>query len=443
LQRRSPRLAGPLQPLTRAAARHPVAAVLLVALVARVFVAVLSSAVTRGVLIPDESQYIDLARTVAEGGTADEWAPAYGQTLYDATAVFTGPLVWLFQVFGPSRLVGELYSAVVGATVAGLTVAIGRRFLQLRFAVIAGLVVALMPSQVLFSSVVLREAHVWLGLALIALGVVVMAGSGWQRIAGGLALAVAGLFMLDYLREQTMFVAAWAFLAAVLLTTGRRWLPRAGAALAVVALVPLVAGFGVGGLKVSSKYGSHLEETRAKLAVGAHSAIVKATAPTPSNGTSSSYTQPAPDTEEPVSSNISRLPQGLLDVTVRPYPWEATTGIALLLARLENILWYALYALAAVGAVVALRRRSARLALQFPVLVTGLIVGVGAVTQGNLGTAFRHRDQILWAVALGAAGGLQWLVTESRFARPRASEEAEPAPVVGAPPRAQEPLGVG
>ena len=175
-------------------------------------------------------------------------------------------------------------SALFGAAAAGITVAIGCWFMRPRFAVLAGLVVALMPSQVLFSSVVLREAHVWFALVLIALGTVTMAGTGWRRIACGAAFAVVGLFLLDYLREQTMFVAAWAFFAAVLLTTARPWLPRAAAALAVVALVPLAGGFGIGGEKVASKYANHLGETRPKLAVGAHSAIVQPTQPAPLEG---------------------------------------------------------------------------------------------------------------------------------------------------------------
>ena len=108
MQQRSPRLAAPLQPLSRAVARHPALAVFALALVVRVVVAVLSATFTRGVLIPDEGQYIDLARTVAHGGTADSWAPAYGQTLYDSTEAFIAPLVGLFKLFGPTRLLGEL-----------------------------------------------------------------------------------------------------------------------------------------------------------------------------------------------------------------------------------------------------------------------------------------------------------------------------------------------
>jgi hypothetical protein len=94
---------------------------------------------------------------------------------------------------------------------------------------------------------------------------------------------------------------------------------------------------------------------------------------------------------------------------MRPYPWESAPSLSLALARVENLEWYLLYVLAAIGLVASLRRRSARLALQFPLALFLLMTGIAAVTQGNLGTAFRHRDQVLWALALGAAAGAQWL----------------------------------
>jgi hypothetical protein len=97
-----------------------------------------------------------------------------------------------------------------------------------------------------------------------------------------------------------------------------------------------------------------------------------------------------------------------------------------LLARIENLEWYVLYALAITGIVASVRRRAARTALAFPLFVMGMLIGIAALTQGNLGTAFRHRDQMLWALALCAAAGLQWLVRESRWAR-RPAASTEPA----------------
>ena len=53
--------------------------------------------------------------------------------------------------------------------------------------------------------------------------------------------------------------------------------------------------------------------------------------------------------------------------------------------------------------------------------VLGMLAGIAALTQGNLGTAFRHRDQVVWVLALCGAAELQWLVLQSRWARTRPS----------------------
>jgi hypothetical protein len=66
-----------------------------------------------------------------------------------------------------------------------------------------------------------------------------------------------------------------------------------------------------------------------------------------------------------------------------------------------------------------------------------MMIGIAAVTQGNLGTAFRHREQVLWVLALGAAAGAEWLWARRRRIEPGGSPAAvsrrmDEAPVVDA-----------
>src|SRR4051812_26787619 len=131
---------------------------------ARLAVAIASAIFTDGYLIPDEHLYVDLGTTVVHGKTPEQWYPGYGQSFYDSAWAFNAPLVFLFRIFGPERIVGQLFAVAAGVAAAGITVAIGIRFLRPAFAVLAGAIVALTPSQVLFSSVVLREGEVWLCL---------------------------------------------------------------------------------------------------------------------------------------------------------------------------------------------------------------------------------------------------------------------------------------
>jgi hypothetical protein len=211
--------------------------------------------------------------------------------------------------------------------------------------------------------------------------------------------------------------------------------PRVVVALTLAAIVPWIGQVGVGGWQLAAGAFPRLGATRATLAVGANSAFGEPAQPPPAP-TQATDAAGAPaivartEKDKAITSGFSHLPEGLLNVTMRPYPWESTPSLSLFLARVENVGWYLLYALCALGIVVSIRRRAARLALQFPMLLLGMMVGIAALTQGNLGTAFRHRDQVLWALALGAAAGAQWLSV--RWAQRRAA----PSPAVAATPPA-------
>ena len=108
-----------------------------------------------------------------------------------------------------------------------------------------------------------------------------------------------------------------------------------------------------------------------------------------------------------LSTSIKRIPQGILDTLVRPLPWESHSSTAMLLAGFESIFWVSLYGLAICG--VWTQRRSFRLLL-FPTLLVVVIGMAGAMSHGNLGTAFRHRGQLCFALVVLAVGGVQGLV---------------------------------
>jgi hypothetical protein len=391
---------------------HPVASVVAVALLVRAMLAIGSAVVTDRYVIPDEGLYMAMGRTFVSGVPLETWYPGYGQSFYESLLGFNAPLVFLFGLFGADPVVGRLFSAVVGAAAAGITVAIGLRFLRPAFAAAAGLIVAVTPSQVLFSSAVLREAHVWLSLTLVGLGVVLMAGRDGRRFAVGVATVALGLLYLGQLRDQTLLAAAWAVPVALLIAPRRLWVPRMAVAIALAILMPSVGGIGYAGLTAVRGNADRLQEVRATLGADANTAFEPSqpSGSTPTSGQPDSASGlPAAEGDTSIVAGFGNLPRALLNVTMRPYPWESAPSLSLALARVENLEWYLLYVLAALGLVVSVRRRSARVALSFPLVLFLLMTGMAAVTQGNLGTAFRHRDQVLWALALGAAAGAQWL----------------------------------
>ena len=104
-------------------------------------------------------------------------------------------------------------------------------------------------------------------------------------------------------------------------------------------------------------------------------------------------------------ASIRSVPNGLAAFFIRPLPWEVTgeNSLAFRLASVENILWLVGYGFALFGIRPLWRQHPAMLVFGASYL---LLIGlVASVTQGNLGTVFRHRIQVLWVVVLLAALG--------------------------------------
>jgi hypothetical protein len=434
-----------------AAVAHPFRTTSIVALVARLAFVLIEGPITKArYLIPDEQQYVELADTVKRGYPADVWFPNYGHRLYSDTWPLTGVLRFLYDVFGTSRHLGQLWSVVIGVLVAVVTVALARRVLSPPFALLAGLIAALVPSQILWSSVVLRETWVWLALAGIAYSLATAVTRRGTALVLPLAGVIAGLWALHHLRNQTLLAAAWAVALTGWFVHGRRL--RLGAGLAVVGLAaPVVLGLGIGGYGYIKQNVPTLSERRTYLALDADTGVTDVTQiapastvpevidpetgeviggggpsgppPTLPNGdpapTTTTIVQTTPTTiritgpntlvvrgyhgelyavEESYGASARHLPRGLKAFLLQPFPWEATPKADVMLAKFENLGWYALYALALAGLVIGRRKPE----LVFPLLVVGAICGIAFVTQGNVGTAFRHRGQLLWALVIFA-----------------------------------------
>lgn len=425
---------------------HPHMTVLIVAAVARLTTVVAVGPLRAGVVVPDETQYLGLAAAVASGRGAESWQPGYGGALYFSTATFMRPLSALVWIFGPHQLVGQLLAAVFGVATAVLTTLLAIRLVRRRLAVLAGLIVALLPSQVLWSSLVLRESMVWTTLVLLALTISwAAAARSWrQQLGWGLASALS-LYGLADLRGQTAVVAAFALLGAALVVRTPHRVRLIVGALAIASLAPALASAGPFGYTVIETALPRLAVIRANLSLGAHSSTVRvrplppapatsrATASATSGGSSAtpSAAPSAPaavvtdaegnryavDDTSPASS-VATIPRGLVDVTLRPFPWEPASDSSVRLAQVENVAWGGLYLLALAGVGTTWRRREE---LAFPALVGVGLLLVAAVTQGNLGTAFRHRSQMLWLLAIFAVLGAQWLQGQRTSRQPEAA----------------------
>ena len=483
------------------AVRYPVRTTFVVALTARLMVVISSHVLNRWPLIPDEMGYVELATLAAGGRTNDYCCGGYGNALYESTKLFTWQIHGLVELFGPVVWILQLPAMIFGVATAVLTAWIARKFMSPQWALSVGLVMALMPSAVLLSSVVLRESLIWFLLALAAWLVI---RSSESNTAGQLVLSAAGLLvlvvLLGWLRDQIALLVAWSLIFPALIVRYRRRL-RIGLALLVLVAGPWFAGVGPAGFTLIEDAVPKMATIRTWMSLEAESAISEFTvlndeaslvnvnvlpARIPDWVPDGTYTwedgkyswesegfaadpeeefAADPEEEERVErehdrldaksadagipgavkisqrspkvavvdgkemqivldhyrntilvdnsaySNLLHLPKGLAAWYFRPFPWEGLNKSVSLdkqMASLENVIWMALYLLAAFGIRPLWKKQPALSGFVWAFFIaTGLSA---ALTQGNLGTAFRHRVQVLWLVALLAGVGGEYIL---------------------------------
>lgn len=374
-----------------------------VALVLRVVLAVAIYVHYGGSLFGDDRAYSDIAEQAANG--SDRGWSDYTQLLYPRTGVLVGPVTVLYEIFGPVKLLGQLWVVLLGSLSAALTARLGLEFLDRRFALAAGLLVALIPSQVLWSSLIMKDAGVWVVLA--GLGVVVAVANRTEsaRRLAALGVLAAGLVtLLGFLRLHTLEIAAVALVIASAFGVRQlRW-PRIAGALVILLCVPVFFNMTVAGFDFVRYNSGTLEQRRADNAKDAATAVAPTTP------------DPNLQGESPLHAELSYLPKGIAVVALRPWPWESGKSNGIKLARLEAVLWYAVLALAIFGLVTGVRRGQLP-ALAFPLLTAGAILVMYGLTEGNVGTAYRHRNEVVGTVALLAAAGMSRIAARRREAR--------------------------
>lgn len=454
---------------------HPLWTVFIVAFVTRIFIAAVLTKYFSGTLVLDDTTYHKMAMQMAEGATAS-WDD-FTNSLYWSTAAFMVPITALYEIFGPSAFVGQMFVAVMGTFAAVFVTGLALEFLSPRWAVVAGAIVALLPSQAFWSSMLMKDASVWFALAGLGAIAAAAARSTGRHLALLGVAAGALLFMLSYLRLHTLVVAVWALIIAAFFGIRQDRLARIAGALVLGITIPWVFGaIGPAGLSLVVNHGS-LEERRFQNALGANTAILptegiytqvddipvkeleakaqeletqagklesEATRVEPSSppraatlreqardirgeadalrlrtekvrasaGTDEgSLPVPTSAGDAPLNANIRHVPRGLSVMLLEPFPLPFAGSISLKLARLESLLWYPLLLLAAIGFGTV---RPYLRQMVFPILVGGGIVLMYALSEGNIGTAHRHRGEFVWVVALLAALGLRRLTAKRR-----------------------------
>jgi len=398
---------------------HPGLAAFAVAALLRGLVATGLTLAVEGPVFGDDYFYWALARRIALGSVA----MGADESSADArNAAFIWPLVVLYRVFGPRELVAPLWAALMGSLTAGFTAITAARAAGPRAGLVAGGVVALLPSVVLWSSITLKDSSVWAVLAAMAAVAAAASDAHRRRLLGLGALAGLLALLMGYLRWHTLIVLSLALVFAALLGPRNGRLARTGGAALLALVVPMAIGIGPLGIDFVRSVGS-LEERRQANAEHAATAFVDpsdhiagafgpggSASPTPSVRAGKEANVPPQEVWfRPVGAgaDLQALPRGVSVMLLEPYPWDRVRNNSMRMAQIENVLWYPVLALALVGLRDAWRRRSHVI---FPLAAWAGLMVLYALVEGNFGTAFRHRAEFVWAVAIMAGVGLARLL---------------------------------
>jgi hypothetical protein len=397
---------------------HPYLSVTVLALVARAVTAVVVWAAFDGTLYQDDLFYTKMAVQAARGqtGTWDD----YTHWLFGHTSTMLYPLTGLYRLLGTSStLPGQLAIAVVGATVAGLAARLYRHVSGRSGALVVGTLVALLPSQVVLSSVALKDPPVWAVLIGIAL---LLARPDNGRLAMRATTPIGAavlLVLLAHLRLHTCVVAAIALALTSLVSARRDGAIRAGSLLIVAVVTPWFVGLGPLGSAFIADHAGSIDVIRSSNARG-DTAISAATTTTtsvpdtlPTSPSAPTSTPPPapPATDGP--SDIGYLPHGVAALVAQPAPWQLGSGKARL-AGLEGVIWYPLLLLALFGLLGARRHLDV---LAFPIIIGAGTLVMWSLVEGNLGTAYRHRGEFTWVVCVLAGLGGEQLLDRWRVRR--------------------------
>jgi hypothetical protein len=361
-------------------------------------------------LAPDSLTYSSILDTsISQGREAFSRREVW---LWNSNYAFLQPAELAIRLSGGWHGAALVLTSVMGALLAVLTCRVLVTFVPLRLAIVGALVVGFMPSQIAWSSMLLKDAFIAVALVLMVLAV------GWwyqqshrMTVIFGVIPILICLLMISRLRTHTLVVVLFALVLATLVMKESYRTLRAGMAIGLLIVVPYVAGVGPGGVNVLQR----LDQMDTQRLAGAHGAAT-AVVPIPAVSEPGVADPGVADSgvADRLLGELVYLPSGLKVMLLDPMPWHLGSSPMLVAPFAEHLLWYPLLILAAIG---VWRVRNWTPSLTFMVLCGGGSLVMWSLTEGNFGTAFRHRTEFVWMIVVLAMIAVASLLREGRFAR--------------------------
>jgi len=309
----------------------------------------------------------------------------------------------LYGIVGRNMLAVQYFNAVIGAATAPIIyLCAWEVFNNRRVARLSAIAVAFYPSLVLWSSQGLKDGPIVFSLALCILATLKL---GKKFNATHFGILVGGLFSVMALRFYVFYM--------ILVAVGGAFIigMRAVTAQSVArqAIIMMFLGLSLTYLGITryanmqfEQYGTleSIQRSRLDASTSASSGFGK--------DVDVSTTQGA----------ISTIPIGLIYLLFAPFPWQLAS-LRQSLTVPEMVVWWAAFPFLVLGIWFAVKHR---LRQMFPILIfTSMLSLAYSVFQGNVGTAYRQRAQLLVFYFIFVAVGFV-LLKERREDKARRAE---------------------
>jgi len=324
----------------------------------------------------DAFTYDFLGQTQLQAWAGDSYARVLLQNRMSGWGMsyFVGSV---YAVIGRNMLAIQLINAVMGAVTAVVVfIAAQEVFTNSRVSKVAAVSIAFYPSLILWSSQGLKDGPI---VFLLALAIMATLKLGQKFTVKYLIVLILALLILLSLRFYIFYMIAAAVGGALVI--GARQFTTISFIRQFAILVALAVALTYVGVP---KFATEQYETFGNLEKVERSRRDMAQRGESGYGEDSDVST--------VHGAISNIPLGMLYLLFAPFPWQLTS-LRQAITLPEMILWWASFPMMILGLWFSMRYRLRMIA---PILVfTTLLSLAYSVFQGNVGTAYRQRSQLL------------------------------------------------
>jgi len=307
----------------------------------------------------------------------------YHQGKYDSF-VASGASAWgmiylvaiVYQVIGPNMLAIQLINGAIGAATAIVVYYVAQTlFSNVRVSKLAAILVAFFPSLVLWSSQALKDGVIILALALSILATLRL----MEKITIGYTVVLIGcLLALFSLRFYIFYMMCAAVAGSFFL--GMKTLSAQGFLHRFIA---------VGVIGLAFTWFGVLQSAGAQIERYANLQTIQNSREDQASAGSGFMKDVDVGTTE---GALTVIPMGLLYLMFAPFPWQFTT-LRQVITLPEMIVWWLVFPFLVLGLWYSMKHRLRQVS---PIIIfTTMLTLAYSLFQGNVGTAYRQRSQLL------------------------------------------------